>query len=142
MMNPIASDASIRHHPEAARDAGLRAVERSRQNPSIRGRVMECPETSMDVRRRVTIIALLLLTFASIASGQSAVPRLKVARFIDSTSIELADERTRSIVARGSRFGSWTLMEIVPGARPFAVLEDFQNRDGRMLFVDLSGVTT
>ena len=102
---------------------------------------MERSETSMDVRRHVTVTALLLLAFASAAFGQAAGPRLKVARFIDAASVELVDGRTRSVVARGARFGSWTLMEIVPGATSFVVLEDFQRRDGRMLLVNASGVT-
>lgn len=96
----------------------------------------------MDTGRHVAAVALLLMAVVGTASGQTDISRLKVARYLDQASVELVDGRTRSIVARGARFGPWTLMEVVSGSRPFVVLEDFQNRDGRLLVVDASGVTT
>jgi hypothetical protein len=91
-------------------------------------------------RKAAILAGLLLLGFVSTAIGQVDTSALKISRFTDATTLDIANGRTRASLKRGERFGSWTLMEIVSGARPYAVLEDFTNKQGRMLFVDTDGV--
>jgi hypothetical protein len=88
----------------------------------------------------VVLSAMVLIATASTAQAQTVASDLKVTSFLSDTRVELTSGRTKSIVARGERFGSWTFMEVVRNDKPFVVLEDFQNKDGRMLFVDSDGV--
>jgi len=83
----------------------------------------------------------LLVSAAALAVVPGAViaadAGLRVVRFIDADSAELADGRMRATIKRGDRFGVWTLVELIPGA---AVLEDFTRIDGRMLVIGTTGV--
>ena len=65
---------------------------------------------------------------------------MRVARFIDSTHVELAQGARRALVGRGERFGEWTLMAISAGPQPYAIVEDFVHKDGVLRFVDVDGV--
>jgi hypothetical protein len=82
---------------------------------------------------------------AAVATAHAAQPpRLAVARFVSDSAVELVQGASRKVVRRGERFGAWTLVEVVAqGQGPevgLAVLEDFSRKDGRILFVDASGV--
>ena len=68
-----------------------------------------------------------------------AVP-LRVLRYVDENHVELVAGGASKLVQRGDLFENWTVMEIVTGADAFVVLEDFQRRDGHIVFVDTDGV--
>ncbi len=65
---------------------------------------------------------------------------LRVVRYIDEHHVELFAGGASRLVQRGDLIDNWTVMEIVTGAEPFVVLEDFQRRDGHLVLVDTDGV--
>jgi hypothetical protein len=65
---------------------------------------------------------------------------LRVLRYVDENHVELVAGGASKLVQRGDLFEHWTVMEIVTGVEPFVVLEDFQRRDGHIVFVDTDGV--
>jgi hypothetical protein len=65
---------------------------------------------------------------------------IRIARYIDEHHVELVSNGASKLVQRGDLFENWTVMEILPGAEPLVVLEDFQRLDGHMLFIDVDGV--
>jgi hypothetical protein len=83
---------------------------------------------------------VILALAQALAEGSAAV--LKVARFLDATSVSLAGSQTPIHV--GEHTGDWTLVEVVSdsaGKSPsYAVLEDFAHPNGHMIFVDTKGV--
>ncbi len=87
------------------------------------------------------VLSLLLCVLAcAVAAHASEPPRLTVARFVGESAVELSDGTKRQTVQRGERFGAWTLVDVLGGEPRFAVLEDFSRKDGRILFVDTTGV--
>lgn len=76
------------------------------------------------------------LATASAADG-STPPRIE--RFDDGAVIASAQDRRARLVA-GQRVGRWTLMAVVGGDAPYAVLEDFSRMDGELVIVDTDGV--
>jgi hypothetical protein len=84
--------------------------------------------------------ALCGVLWCAVAADAEPAARLRVARFVSDSRVELVDGDTTATVGRGERFGAWTLVEIVPGASRAAVLEDFSVADGRIVFVDTTGV--
>jgi len=85
---------------------------------------------------------LLPLVVSRVCADGAADPssRIKVARFLRDSQIELIEGEHKKRMHRGERFGAWTLMDVLGGATPYAVLEDFEHKDGRILFVDTDGV--
>jgi len=75
---------------------------------------------------------------AAVARGDT--PAMRVVRFVDPAHVELMQGTHRTIVARGDRFGEWTLMAISAGPQPYAIVEDFVHKDGALRFVDVDGV--
>lgn len=88
--------------------------------------------------RSALALVLLAMSIANVAFAQAEPPRIK--RFTSDSAVELSSGTSTTPVKRGERFGPWTLMEVVQGERPYAILEDFQRQDGRILFVDGTGV--
>lgn len=86
-------------------------------------------------RRELLVSAAALAAIPGVALAADS--GLRVTRFVDADSAELADGGKRATVRRGERFGVWTLVELIPGA---AVLEDFTRIDGRLLVVGTAGV--
>jgi hypothetical protein len=84
------------------------------------------------------------LSAAGVPSQAAVTPdvavSLRVVRYIDENHVELFAGGASKLVQRGDLFEHWTVMEIVTGAEPFVVLEDFQRRDGHIVFVDTDGV--
>lgn len=82
---------------------------------------------------------LFLLQIHSAAQAQ-----LRVSRFIDAASIELASGHHRATLRVGEHMGDWTLMQVVitksPQVSKYAVLEDFAHWDGALVFVTSAGI--
>ena len=91
---------------------------------------------------RMGTILLLMVLFAVASVGAESNP--KVVRFIDETSILLTVDSKTATIHVGEQFGNWTLMQILRAtAHPpitYAVLEDFVQQNGRLMFVDSGGV--
>jgi hypothetical protein len=90
--------------------------------------------------RSIVALAMLVMSVVGVAAQTNADSRLKVIRFYDDARIEIASASLRATLARGDTLGALTLVEVIDGAEPFAVLEDFRERDGRIVFVDAKGV--
>jgi hypothetical protein len=88
-------------------------------------------------------VLAMLLSFAATrasADGPEPSPRIKVTRFLRDSQVELSEGEHRETLHQGEHFGAWTLVEVSAGAVPYAVLEDFEHKDGQILFVDAAGV--
>jgi len=92
------------------------------------------------VRVRTFVALMLLLAVASVKA--ESMPR--VARFIDESSVVLVLDGKSASLQVGEHLGNWTLMEIVKGTArgsvQCAVLEDFAEQNGRLIFADSRGV--
>jgi len=99
--------------------------------------------------RRMSCVCFLLLALLPpltqlTRANESQLSRLRVLRFSSDSSVELSD-RSRPFTLRiGDHHDSLTLVQIIPFTKthpaPFAVLEDFSQLNGRILFVDARGV--
>ncbi|HVN99592.1 MAG TPA: hypothetical protein VMT49_06085 [Steroidobacteraceae bacterium] len=77
---------------------------------------------------------------AAAAAAPGVDESLRVVRFIDEQHVELYAAGASHLVQRGDVVANWTIMEIVTGADPFVVVEDFSRRDGPLLYLDIDGV--
>src|SRR6202041_260194 len=68
------------------------------------------------------------------------LPCTKVARFVNESTVEVIENHQTRTIVRGGRCGEWTFMGSIAGRHNYAIMEDFQSFDGRMLFVDTDGV--
>jgi hypothetical protein len=98
----------------------------------------------MKNRVRIRLETILFLSVFSITVCAAAhAAELRVARFVDATSVEIAGQQKTTLHV-GEHVGDWTLVEIIhdtDGKAPsYAVLEDFAHKDGHMVFVDTKGV--
>src|ERR1043166_7605504 len=91
------------------------------------------------VRARVCL-GLLLLLGGTAVKAQS---HLRVVRFIDESSVVLAVDGTGATLHIGEHLGDWTLMQVIKTRThpyvQYAVLEDFVEQDGRLIFADSGG---
>lgn len=88
-----------------------------------------------------TLSAGMLLSWLSPLTVAAAPgPSWQLVRVLSDSRVEISDGKTRKTLRRGERLGAWTVMEVISGARPCAVVEDFEHRDGHMLFIDAEGV--
>ena len=73
---------------------------------------------------------------------------VKLSRLLGDDRVQLVIDGKKITVERGERAGSWTLVEIVPasaqdmyrGNPGYAVLEDYSELNGHLIFVDTRGV--
>ena len=86
-------------------------------------------------------LPFLISALISCAAAQTAPG---VARFIDSSSVELVLDGKSSALRVGQSAGDWTLMSVIDAsanpAKRYAILEDFTHADGRILFVGTGGL--
>jgi hypothetical protein len=90
-------------------------------------------------RFHLATFLVLPLALAPTLSAQD----LKVLRFPDSSSVELAEGANHSVAHVGERFGNWTLMAVADESSSpehFAVLEDFTNQTGHLVVADTHGI--
>jgi hypothetical protein len=96
--------------------------------------------------KRFLLICLGLLAFCQHARSQASFPPdMKLSRILESGAAELLLDGKGVAVEKGDRIGVWTLVETVPApprvpSQSFAVLEDFTQRDGHLIFVNSRGV--
>lgn len=93
----------------------------------------------------VSILGLQLTPFVThgAETGSPARVDLRVVRFLPDSRIEVASREQEATLGAGERFGVWTFLEVVPGPNEkpqYAVLENFEQQDGHLLFVDTVGV--
>ena len=91
----------------------------------------------------------LILCFAFLGplllvAGAAAQPNPRVTQFTNASSVKIAVGGESAELQIGDHLGDWTLMQVivVDGSDPeeYAVLEDFNHREGRMIFVDATGI--
>jgi hypothetical protein len=90
----------------------------------------------------VLVAFILSLKIARSASLPQASVGPKVLTITTAGSVEVSWEGQKASLRKGQRLGVWTLMAVVSATRKsrFAVFEDFTQRKGHILFVDLQGV--
>jgi len=106
---------------------------------------MDLFETRKAAGRRQQCLWLILLSlclFCGNASG-SDDQRIKVTRFVDTSSAEISADGKTAVVHVGDRLGRWTLMGVTgdgSGSPTVAIVEDFSSRTGHLLMVDTQGI--
>ena len=97
------------------------------------------------ISKRAFLIGLLFSSF--IISGSplcaSSGENLRATRFPSDSSVEISAGGDSSVLYIGDRLGKWTLMEITAGphhAPGYAIVEDFTDQTGHLVFVAKSGV--
>jgi hypothetical protein len=93
----------------------------------------------------VAILGLQLTPFLThgAQTSTSATPDIRVVRFLPNAEIEVVSKEGSATLRQGEHLGLWTFMEVVSGLdeKPqYAVLENFEQQDGHLLFVDSRGV--
>lgn len=83
-----------------------------------------------------------LMLVPSVAASATDLARaeLKITRFLADSRVDVADGNSQATLARGETFSDWTLVEVIAGGEPYAIFENFRQRDGRIVFVDTNGV--
>jgi hypothetical protein len=85
---------------------------------------------------------VLIVCAAVLCAAEESAPR--VARFTDPASVEVSLNNEKATLHAGDHLGHWTLMQIVQSgtkASPtYAVMEDFYQQEGRLIFVGTDGV--
>lgn len=92
------------------------------------------------IRHLTRCVAIALVSALLWRAAPATAAPWRVLRFVDASTIELITDQGPLTLRRGERAGSWTLVEIAGEAERYAVLENFAERDGRLLLVDQAGV--
>ena len=86
-------------------------------------------------------LGLLVMTVATLVRAQST-PRVN--QFVDPSTVNASVDAQNAKLHIGDHLGDWTLMQIFEAdashARKYAIFEDFSHLNGRLIFVDPSGV--
>ncbi|MBS0388308.1 MAG: hypothetical protein JSR15_07485 [Proteobacteria bacterium] len=77
----------------------------------------------------------------AVGGAPGVAESLRVVRYVDEHQVELYVAGASHVVQRGDVVANWTVMEIVTGAEPCVVVEDFSRRDGPLVFLDVDGVS-
>jgi hypothetical protein len=90
------------------------------------------------------ILNMFLLASVSSSAEPSNRTGLRVLRFITNSAVEFTDHTQSVTLEIREHHGSHTLVQVIPSAKghpgPLAILEDFSQVEGRILFVDIHGV--
>ena len=92
------------------------------------------------------LAAFIFLATASPAQipHQSAVPSIQLSHILSADRAEFVAQDKKVIMKKGEASDRWTLVELIPvadnAASSYAVLEDYTQINGRILFVDSVGV--
>lgn len=85
-----------------------------------------------------------LLAAVPSAAEQSNRTALRVLRFLSNSAVEFTDGAQSFTLQLGEHHSSHTLVQVIPSAKAhpsrFAILEDFSQVEGRILFIDVHGV--
>src|SRR5262245_45897997 len=92
---------------------------------------------------RVLMVHVFIFIVLLIASAAAqANPRVR--RFIDAETVSIIFDNTTATLHIGEHLNDWTLMQVIQSHEKvnqrYAVLENFQQQNGELIFIDSSGV--